>query len=96
MSAVILPFPRIFVSRTQELPVPIPSGSERIRVLNEAIAERARKTNATAAEKFRARQEGLKQLHLGKSLGVAIPAAWAEMPSTRDSVVWPLDPRPAA
>jgi hypothetical protein len=96
MSAVILRFPDLFTPRTHALPEPVPPGSERLRVLNEAISERARATDATAAQKFKARQEGLKELQRGSSLGGAIAVAWQELPRKRIALLSPVDPRPAA
>lgn len=96
MSAVILRFPDLFVSRTHALPAPVPPGSERLRVLNEAISERARNTNATALQKFNARHVGIEELHRGSSLGGAIAAAWQELPRKRISLQAPTGPRPAA
>lgn len=100
MSAVILRFPGPKLSREEGLAAETARVvSERLRVVREAIAERARNTNATSGQKFAALQAALVEVQRGSSLGGAIAVGYQALPSVRRParvITWPTDPRPAA
>lgn len=72
MSAVIVEFPK--TAR---------ANAARLRAVREAIAARAKETNATAAQKFNALQVALVAIHRGESAGWAMQLGYRQLPAVR-------------